>query len=91
VVSHTEVLREHGILFTDADHTIDIVAANAEDARLLGCRRGSPLLRERRRTTDPTGTPVEWSQDRYLPGTIAFSIHNSLAASALSRHARDSD
>lgn len=91
VVSHTEVLREHGILFTDADHTIDIVAANADDARLLGCRRGGPLLRERRRTTDPTGTPVEWSQDRYLPGTVAFSIHNSLATSALSRHARESD
>ncbi|MGK4580537.1 GntR family transcriptional regulator [Kitasatospora sp. HPMI-4] len=90
-VSHTEFLREHGILFTDADHTIDVVAANAEDARLLGCRRGSPLLRERRRTTDPTGTPVEWSQDRYLPGTVAFSIHNSLAASALSRHAREVD
>ncbi|MFB7664683.1 GntR family transcriptional regulator [Kitasatospora sp. NPDC056138] len=91
VVSHTEPLREHGILFSDADHTIDVVAANADDARLLGCRRGSPLLRERRRTTDPTGTPVEWSQDRYLPGTVAFSVHNSLAASALSRHARDND
>ncbi|MEV8096162.1 GntR family transcriptional regulator [Kitasatospora sp. NPDC085879] len=90
-VSHTEPLREHGILFTDADHTIDVVAANTEDARLLGCRRGSPLLREKRRTTDPTGTPVEWSQDRYLPGTVAFSIHNSLASSALSRHARDGD
>lgn len=91
VVSHTEPLREHGILFTDADHTIDVVAANADDARLLGCRRGSPLLRERRRTTDPTGTPVEWSQDRYLPGTVAFSVHNSLAASALSRHTRADD
>ncbi|MDH6113421.1 GntR family transcriptional regulator [Kitasatospora sp. MAP12-15] len=91
VVSHTEQLREHGILFTDADHTIDVVAANAEDAKLLGCRRGAPLLRERRRTTDPTGTPVEWSQDRYLPGTVAFSVHNSLATSALSRHARADD
>ncbi|WP_441249755.1 GntR family transcriptional regulator [Kitasatospora sp. McL0602] len=91
VVSHTEPLRDHGILFTDADHTIDVVAANADDARLLSCRRGSPLLRERRRTTDPTGIPVEWSQDRYLPGTVAFSIHNSLASSALSRHAREGD
>jgi GntR family transcriptional regulator len=91
VVSHTEHLREHGILFTDADHTIDVVTANADDARLLGCRRGAPLLRERRRTTDPTGRPVEWSQDRYLPGTVAFSVHNSLATSALSRHARSED
>ncbi|MDH6117335.1 GntR family transcriptional regulator [Kitasatospora sp. GAS204A] len=91
VVSHTEHLREHGILFTDADHTIDVVAANAEDAKLLGCRRGAPLLRERRRTTDPTGRPVEWSQDRYLPGTVSFSVHNSMVTSALSRHARTSD
>lgn len=91
VVSHTEHLREHGILFTDADHTIDVVTANGDDARLLGCRRGALLLRERRRTTDPTGRPVEWSQDRYLPGMVAFSVHNSLATSALSRHARADD
>ncbi|MBM9506508.1 GntR family transcriptional regulator [Actinacidiphila acididurans] len=84
-VSHTEPLQEQGVVFADADHTIDVTTADADDARLLDCPPGAPLLRERRRSTDPAGTPVEWSEDRYLPGTVAFTVHNSLAGSALSR------
>ena len=84
-VSVTELLERHGIVLADADHTIDLVLAEAEDAELLGCPVGSPLLRERRRTTDPAGVPVEWSEDRYLPGTVAFTMHNSLASTALTR------
>ncbi|MYV98599.1 GntR family transcriptional regulator [Streptomyces sp. SID3343] len=84
-VSHTEPLEELGVLFTDADHTIDQYPADPEDARLLGCPLGTSLLRERRRSTDPTGVPVEWSQDRYLPGTVAFTVHNSVATTALYR------
>ncbi|WP_405496885.1 GntR family transcriptional regulator [Streptomyces sp. NBC_00096] len=83
-VSYSEQLALHGVLFTDAHHTIDIAAADADDAELLGCRAGEALLRERRRSTDPAGTPVEWSQDRYLPGTVAFTVHTT-AASALGR------
>lgn len=85
VVSHTEALVGHGVLFTDADHTIDIAWADEDDVRLLECPPGQVLLRERRRTTDPAGAPVEWSEDRYLPGTIAFTVHNSVAASSLGR------
>ena len=84
-VSVTELLVRHGVLLADADHTIDLVLADEQDAELLGCAAGDPLLRERRRTTDPAGVPVEWSEDRYLPGTVAFTVHNSLASSALSR------
>lgn len=84
-VSHTEPLREQGVVFADADHTIDLAPADEDDARLLGCATGEALLRERRRSTDPGGAPVEWSEDRYLPGTVAFTVHNSLATSALSR------
>ncbi|WP_377273307.1 GntR family transcriptional regulator [Peterkaempfera sp. SMS 1(5)a] len=87
-VSHTELLLEHGIVFSDADHTIDLVHADTDDSRLLGCTAGEALLRERRRSTDPAGVPVEWSEDRYLPGTVAFTVHNSIAASALSRRHR---
>ncbi|CAM5313001.1 GntR family transcriptional regulator [Streptomyces avidinii] len=83
-VSYSEQLAVHGVLFTDAHHTIDIAPADADDARLLGCRAGEALLRERRRSTDPAGVPVEWSQDRYLPGTVAFTVHTT-AASALGR------
>ncbi|MDX6312150.1 MAG: GntR family transcriptional regulator [Streptomyces sp.] len=83
--SHSALLEGHGVLFTDADHTIDLAPADAEDAVLLECGVGDALLRERRRSTDPTGTPVEWSDDRYLPGTVAFTVHNSTASTALSR------
>ncbi|MET9466482.1 GntR family transcriptional regulator [Streptomyces sp. NPDC006544] len=83
-VSYSERLAAHGVLFTDAHHTIDIATADADDARLLGCRTGEALLRERRRSTDPAGVPVEWSQDRYLPGTVAFTVHTT-ATSALGR------
>ncbi|MEU8588772.1 UTRA domain-containing protein [Streptomyces sp. NPDC048664] len=87
-VSHTEALVEHGVHFTDADHTIDLTWADEDDTRLLACPPGQVLLRKRRRTTDPAGTPVEWSEDRYLPGTIAFTVHNSVAATSLGRHPR---
>ncbi|MER5891305.1 GntR family transcriptional regulator [Streptomyces sp. NPDC001941] len=84
-VSHSEQLELHGVLFTDAHHTIDVVPADSDDAALLGCPAGAALLRERRRSTDPAGAPVEWSQDRYLPGTVAFTVHNSTATTALGR------
>jgi GntR family transcriptional regulator len=87
-VSHTEPLQEQGVVFADADHTIDLTSADADDARLLGCEAGDALLRERRRSTDPVGAPVEWSEDRYLPGTVAFTVHNSIAASVLARRHR---
>ncbi|WP_405577320.1 GntR family transcriptional regulator [Streptomyces sp. NBC_01190] len=84
-VSHTEALLEQGVMFTDAEHTIDLAWADADDTRLLDCPAGQVLLRERRRSTDPTGVPMEWSEDRYLPGTVAFTVHNSVAASTLGR------
>ena len=86
--SITERLEELGVVFADAEHVIDAMAASAEDARLLGVRPRLPMLRERRLTTDPTGTPVEWSDDRYLGGAVAFSIRNSVAVNALSRTSR---
>ena len=66
VDSITERLEALGVVFTDAEHVIDAVPASAEDARLLGVRAGVPLLRERRFTTDRSGQPVEWSDDRYV-------------------------
>ncbi|MFD7440341.1 GntR family transcriptional regulator [Streptomyces sp. NPDC059909] len=84
-VSHSAALELHGVLFADARHMIDLVPANEDDAQLLGCRVGESLLRERRHSTDPTGAPVEWSQDRYLPGTVAFTMQSSTATTALGR------
>jgi GntR family transcriptional regulator len=83
--SITERLEELGIVFTDAEHVIDAVPAAAEDARWLEVRPGVPLLRERRFTTDRSGQPVEWSDDRYLGTETAFSVRNSVSVNALSR------
>jgi len=80
-----ERLGQLGVIFADAEHIIDSVAATADDARLLETRPRVPLLRERRRTTDPAGTPIEWSEDRYLGSEVAFTVHNSVAVSALTR------
>lgn len=88
-VSHTVALEESGVLIADAQHTIDLCRADEEDARLLGCRPGDPLLRERRCSTDPAGTPVEWSEDRYLPETVAFTVHSSAASGSLARRPAD--
>ena len=83
--SIAERLEELGVVFTDAEHVIDAVSASAEDARWLGVRPGVPLLRERRFTTDRSGQPVEWSDDRYLGTETAFSVRNSVSVNALSR------
>jgi len=83
--SITQRLEELGVVFTDAEHVIDAVPASAEDARWLGVRAAVPLLRERRFTTDRSGQPVEWSDDRYLATEAAFSVRNSVSVNALSR------
>jgi len=83
--SHASPLLDAGVVFADADHTVDLVEAEVDDARHLGCVEGSPLLRERRRVTDPASTPLLWSDDRFLPGTVSFTVHNSVASTALSR------
>ena len=76
-----------GLVFAYGEHLIDAVAAGTTDAELLGVRRTSPLLRARRVTTDQTGRPVEWSDDRYRSDAINFSIHNSIGSNPLARQA----
>lgn len=80
-----ERLEEYGVVFAHAEHMIDAVNADDEDARLLETVPGVALLRERRRTTDQDGRPLEWSEDRYLGDEVAVTVHNSLAAAPLSR------
>lgn len=76
-----------GLVFAYGEHLIDAVAAGTADAELLGIRRTSPLLRVRRVTTTRTGRPVEWSDDRYRPDAVNFSIHNSIGSNPLARQA----
>lgn len=86
-VSITVRLEEQGVLFADAQHTIDLVPADEVDAELLGCEPGDMLLREQRRSTDPAGAPIEFSEDRYLPGTVAFTVNSSAGSGSLARRA----
>lgn len=78
-----------GVVFAYGEHLLDAVAAGTRDAALLGVRRGSPLLRQRRITTTHEGRPVEWSDDRYRAGSVAFSVRNSIGANPLIRQAGD--
>ncbi|MFF2550674.1 GntR family transcriptional regulator [Nocardia sp. NPDC058058] len=83
--SITDHLENYGIVFADAEHSIDAVAAPARTAGLLGIRTGTPLLRTIRRTTDPAGEVLECSFDTYVGSAVAFVVRNSVAAGAVSR------
>jgi GntR family transcriptional regulator len=79
-------LAGRGVDTTHGSHVIDAVAADDTDSSLLGIPVGAPLLRERRRASSVTGQPVEYSDDRYRPDIVSFSIENSESASpALAR------
>ncbi|MFG3347149.1 GntR family transcriptional regulator [Streptomyces sp. NPDC048018] len=74
-----------GLVFAHGEHVIDAVAAGARDAGLLAVRRTSPLLRVRRVTTTHDGRPVEWSDDRYRPDAVSFTVHNAIGHNPLMR------
>ncbi|MEU6978650.1 MULTISPECIES: GntR family transcriptional regulator [unclassified Streptomyces] len=74
-----------GLVFAHGEHVIDAIAAGAHDAALLTVRRTGPLLRVRRVTTTHDGRPVEWSDDRYRPDAVSFTVHNSIGNNALAR------
>ncbi|MEN8650115.1 GntR family transcriptional regulator [Streptomyces sp. 21So2-11] len=84
--SVTTALRDStGLVFAHGEHHLDAVAAGTVDAKELGVRRGSPLLRVRRTTTSGDGRPVETSDDRYRPGAVVFTVRNSTRANPLAR------
>ncbi|MFC4947684.1 GntR family transcriptional regulator [Pseudonocardia sp. GCM10023141] len=72
-----EFLTGRGVDLHTARHTLDAIAADAVDAALLGVPEGAPLLRERRLTTDATGAPLEWSDDRYRSDIATVTITNT--------------
>ncbi|MGH3585122.1 MAG: GntR family transcriptional regulator [Pseudonocardia sp.] len=71
------LLLDRGIDLHTARHTLDAIAADPLDARLLGVDTGAPLLRERRLTTGREGTPLEWSDDRYRSDLATVTITNT--------------
>lgn len=84
-------LAAQGVDLSLARHTIDAVAADEADAELLDVAVGAPLLRELRRVRGLDGVPVEFSDDRYRPDIVSFTIENSQESnSALRRNCRAS-
>ncbi|WP_194894792.1 GntR family transcriptional regulator [Catenulispora pinisilvae] len=84
-----DALELFGIFFEHAEHAIDAINADPADAALLETAVGTALLREHRRTTDPSGSPLEWSDDRYLGDAMAFIVRNSVASAPLARSIGD--
>jgi GntR family transcriptional regulator len=83
--SVTLALERHGVVFAQADHLIDAVAAGTVEAKLLGVRRGGPLLRHRRISSTAANVRIESADDRYRGEAYAFALHNSINANPLSR------
>lgn len=83
--SITEQLTALGFVHAHGDHLIDAVSATTEEARLLGVRRGSPLLRQRWLASSPTGRPLAWSEDSYRHDAVVISVRNSMAANTVAR------
>ncbi|OCG74225.1 GntR family transcriptional regulator [Microbacterium sediminis] len=75
--SYAAVLSAAGHAEAFGSHRIDAVAASSEDARLLGVRRSSPLLRVHRQAFARDGRPIDLSEDRYLPGSVSFEAVSS--------------
>ncbi|MBW0119109.1 GntR family transcriptional regulator [Pseudonocardia abyssalis] len=76
------LLTSHGVDLHAARHTFDAVAADATDSALLEVPVGSPLLRERRLTSDSSGRPLEWSDDRYRSDVATVTVTNTRSSRA---------
>jgi GntR family transcriptional regulator len=66
VASVFATLAGAGLVPTAGRAAISAEAASAEDAKLLGVKRGEPLLVERRLIHDDQGVPLELTESRYL-------------------------
>ena len=73
-VSVFALLAEAGLLPTAGHAAIAAEAATSEDARLLGVRRGEPLLVERRLIRDQHGDPLEWTESRYVGSRYGLDV-----------------
>ncbi len=74
---------EAAIVFARAEHRFSACSASAEDARHLQVRRGAPLLSHHRISFDQNGTPLEWSEDRYIAGGVSLVVGNSTNSNVL--------
>ncbi len=69
-----EALAAAGLHLRRGNATVRAEAAGPGDVRLLGVRRGSPLLVERRVIADILGHPVEATESRYPGDRYALDV-----------------
>ncbi|MBD0349147.1 MAG: GntR family transcriptional regulator [Thermoleophilia bacterium] len=67
-------LAHAGLVPTAGRASLAAEAANAADARVLGVKRGSPLLVERRLINDQDGAPLEWTESRYVGSRYGLDV-----------------
>jgi GntR family transcriptional regulator len=63
-----------GMVPTAGRASIAAQAASNEDAKLLGVKRGEPLLVERRLIHDQDGTALEWTESRYVAARYSLDV-----------------
>jgi DNA-binding GntR family transcriptional regulator len=69
-----ECLRQAGVQLRVANQQIGARRAEAREARLLGERRGSPLLTMTRTAFDSTGRAAEYGTHVYRPERYSFEV-----------------
>jgi len=69
-----ETLTAGGVVPSAGRAALRAEAATAEDARLLGIRKGEPLLVERRLIRDQDGVPLEWTESRYVGARYGLDV-----------------
>ena len=73
-VSVFATLAAAGLVPTAGRAAIGAEAATAEDAKLLGVKRGAPLLVERRLIQDQDGAPLELTESRYVASRYGLDV-----------------
>jgi GntR family transcriptional regulator len=77
-----ELLQEvYGLAPGEAEEHIEIVGATAQESRLLGIRRGSPLASIVRTTVDSDGRPFEYSHDLFRGDRVRLVVRTPAPAS----------
>jgi DNA-binding GntR family transcriptional regulator len=73
-VSVFATLAAAGLVPTAGRAAIGAEAATADDAKLLGVKKGEPLLVERRLILDQDGAPLELTESRYVGSRYGLDV-----------------
>lgn len=87
--------QRYGLTLVSAEQRLEAVVASEDDAELLDCLPGDPLMRVTRTAVTADGTPVEFARDLYLPQRTSFhtraGIAGAQAPTPVGSHQEDSE